>query len=63
MIIVNSLKDHLNYISSALDTASEIVIPVFQNSIITAVLDIDFPFTTGFDKIGQDYLKQIADLK
>ena len=61
-IIVDSVKDYSNYISCDSDTASEIVVPVFQHKKLAAVLDIDSPFIADFDTINQGYLEKIIKL-
>ncbi len=41
---------------------SEIVLPVFNQGKVVAVLDIDSPITSRFDEIDQQYLAEIVEL-
>lgn len=53
---VHKLENHI-----ACDSASnsEIVVPVYQNAKIIAVLDVDSTFIKAFDEIDKKYLEQI----
>ena len=41
---------------------SEIVVPIFKNDEVIAVLDIDSEYLNTFDAIDKKWLEQVADL-
>lgn len=61
-IIVNDVRDYDNYISCDSETLSEIVIPIFRDNEIIAVLDIDSPIINDFDQIDKSYLDRLASM-
>jgi len=61
-IIVNDVREHDNYISCDSDTLSEIVIPIFIDDDIVAVLDIDSPIINDFDQIDKTYLERVLSM-
>ena len=61
-IIVNDVREHDNYISCDSETLSEIVIPIFTDDNIVAVLDIDSPIVNDFDQIDKTYLEKIPSM-
>ena len=61
-IIVNDVREHENYISCDSETLSEIVIPIFRDDDIIAVLDIDSPVIKDFDHIDKTYLEKLSSM-
>ena len=61
-IIVNDVREYDNYISCDSETLSEIVIPIFRDDDIIAVLDIDSPIINDFDKIDRTYLEKLSSM-
>jgi len=61
-IIVNDVRKHDNYISCDSETLSEIVIPIFMDDKIMAVLDIDSPIINDFDQIDKTYLEKLSSM-
>ena len=59
-IIVNDVREYENYISCDSETLSEIVIPIFRDDEIIAVLDIDSPILKDFDQIDKSYLEKLG---
>ena len=61
-IIVPDVEDFPGHIACSSLSRSEIVIPLFKNGSITAVLDIDSKELSTFDKTDQFWLEKIASL-
>ena len=61
-IIVNDVRKYDNYISCDSETLSEIVIPIFVDNNIVAVLDIDSPIINDFDQIDKTYLEKLSSM-
>ena len=61
-IIVNNVLTYHNYISCDSDTKSEIVIPLFNNNLVIAVLDVDSIKEKDFKNIDRIYLEKICRL-
>jgi len=61
-IIVNDVRKYDNYISCDSETLSEIVIPIFIDDNIVAVLDIDSPIINDFDQIDKTYLEKLSSM-
>ena len=61
-IIVNNVLTYHNYISCDSDTKSEIVIPIFNNNLVIAVLDVDSIKEKDFKNIDRIYLEKICRL-
>ena len=61
-IIVDDVREYDNYISCDSETLSEIVIPIFRDDEIIAVLDIDSPIIKDFDLIDKSYLDKLASM-
>ena len=59
-IIVDDVSEFPGYIACHAETASEIVVPGFNNGEVTFVLDVDSAEKAAFDKIDQVYLEQVA---
>lgn len=50
-----------NYIACDDETQSEIVVPVFKDGEVIAVLDIDSEQLARFDKVDAEYLAKIVE--
>ena len=61
-IIVPDVEDFPGHIVCSSLSRSEIVIPLFKNGSITAVLDIDSKELSTFDKTDQFWLEKIVSL-
>ena len=61
-IIINDVRRHDNYISCDSETLSEIVIPIFIDDYIIAVLDIDSSRINDFDQIDKTYLEKLSSM-
>jgi len=61
-IIVNDVREYDNYISCDSETLSEIVIPIFGDNGIIALLDIDSPKIKDFDHIDKTYLEKLSTM-
>ena len=61
-IIVPDVEDFPGHIAFSSLSRSEIVIPLFKNGSITAVLDIDSKELSTFDKTDQFWLEKIVSL-
>ena len=56
------MREYDNYISCDSETLSEIVIPIFGDDDIIAVLDIDSPKIKDFDQIDKTYLEKLSSM-
>ena len=61
-IIVKNVLEYPNYISCDSETYSEIVVPIFQNQKLIAVLDIDSKIKNDFNEIDKLNLEKISKL-
>ena len=61
-IVVNDVLKYENYISCDSDTKSEIVVPIFNEKKLVAVLDIDSDKRNDFDEIDKENLEKISSL-
>jgi L-methionine (R)-S-oxide reductase len=61
-IIVEDVEKFPGHIACNADSKSEIVIPVFRNGTVKAVLDVDSNKPADFDDIDAVYLKKISNL-
>lgn len=59
-VIVDNVSEFPGYIACDSETVSEIVVPVFKNGTLTAVLDIDSGQSAAFDKVDKKYLEIIV---
>ena len=57
-LIVKDVHKYPNYISCDSKTYSEIVVPIFQNKKLVAVLDIDSKKIDDFNEIDKLYLEK-----
>lgn len=61
-IVVPDVDKFPGHIACSSLSKSEIVIPLFHNNSVFAVLDVDSDFYNEFDKVDEIYLKQICEL-
>ena len=61
-VVVPDVEQFPGHIACSSASRSEIVVPVFQNEEIVAVLDIDSAELNTFDEIDAHYLQEIASL-
>ncbi len=61
-IIVPNVDEFPGHIACSSKSKSEIVLPVFKNSEVIAVLDVDSDSLASFDEIDQKYLEKILTL-
>ena len=61
-VIVPNVHEFIGHIACSSVSKSEIVVPMFRNGQIIAVLDIDSKDYNTFDCIDRDYLEQIVNL-
>lgn len=60
--VVPDVEQFPGHIACSSQSRSEIVVPVFSNGKVVAVLDIDSQYLHTFDDIDKRYLEQIAEL-
>ena len=61
-IVVDDVEKFPGHIACSSASRSEIVVPVFDNSRVTAVLDIDSDKTCTFDNTDRIWLEKISAL-
>ena len=61
--IVDDVRQCKNYIACDNDTLSEIVVPVWEDGEVVAVLDIDGKEKGLFDEVDRKYLEEIVAMK
>lgn len=61
-LIVPDVEKFPGHIACSSLSKSEIVVPVFRNGIVVAILDVDSSELDTFDTTDQDYLEQIVTL-
>ena len=61
-IVVPDVEKFPGHIACSSESRSEIVVPVFNNGKVTAVLDIDSRYLNTFDETDAHYLEQIVKL-
>ncbi len=61
-IIVPDVDQFPGHIACSSESRSEIVVPVYSNDEIAAVLDIDSQYLNTFDEIDAKYLEQIVSM-
>jgi len=59
-MIVDDVSEFPGYIACDNETSSEIVVPVFKDGNLVAVLDIDSSEVGYFNEIDQKYLEQVV---
>ena len=61
-VVVHDVEEFPGHIACSSESRSEIVVPVFHNNDIIAVLDIDSRELATFDDIDAHYLEQVVAL-
>jgi GAF domain-containing protein len=61
-IVVDDVSKFPGYIACDANSQSEIVVPVFRNNAVIAVLDVDSDQKAAFNEVDQKYLEQIVAL-
>lgn len=61
-VIVDDVNQFPGHIACDAASQSEIVIPLFRNDEVIAVLDIDSEHLNNFDKVDALYLNQVVEL-
>lgn len=61
-VIVDDVNQFPGYIACDSETISEIVVPVFTDHQLVAVLDVDSPQAAAFDDTDKKYLEQIVKI-
>lgn len=61
-IVVDDVNQFPGHIACSTDSKSEIVIPIFKNNEVFAVLDIDSDKYANFDNIDKIYLEKLASV-
>lgn len=61
-IIVPDVEQFPGHIACSVSSRSEIVIPVFRQEHVVAVLDVDSEHLNHFDKTDEKYLSEITEL-
>ena len=61
-IIVEDVEKFPGHIACSSLSRSEIVVPIFKNNEVIAVLDVDSEYLNHFDKTDAKYLEQIVKL-
>jgi GAF domain-containing protein len=61
-VIVEDVDEFPGHIACSSLSKSEIVVPLFFNDKVTAVLDVDSEFLNQFDEVDAKYLEQIVKL-
>jgi GAF domain-containing protein len=62
IVIVPDVTEFAGHIACSSESKSEIVVPVFYNNNVIAVLDIDSDSLNTFDEIDQKYLQKIVEI-
>ena len=62
ILIVPDVEEFPGHIACAAASRSEIVLPMYHNSEIIGVLDVDSEYLDHFDKVDAKYLKQVLEL-
>ena len=61
-IIVDDVNQFPGHIACSTDSKSEIVIPIFKNNEVAAILDVDSDSLANFDETDMLYLQQAAEI-
>jgi len=61
-VIVPDVNEFAGHIACSSDSKSEIVVPVFHNGKIIAVLDIDSDTLNTFDEVDKNNLEKIVEI-
>ena len=61
-IVVPDVEEFPGHIACSSESKSEIVVPVWKNNAVSAVLDIDSEFLSTFDETDKTWLEKICAL-
>ncbi len=61
-IVVDDVEKFPGHIACSSLSRSEIVVPIFKNDEVVAVLDVDSEYLNHFDEVDAAYLEQIVKL-
>lgn len=61
-LIVNDVEKFPGHIACSSESKSEIVVPVFKNGMVVAVLDVDSDKPNDFDEDDKKYLEKVTKL-
>lgn len=61
-IVVPDVEEFPGHIACSSESKSEIVVPVWKNNAVSAVLDIDSEFLSAFDETDKVWLEKICAL-
>lgn len=61
-IVVPDVEEFPGHIACSSESKSEIVVPVWKNNTVSAVLDIDSEFLSTFDETDKTWLEKICAL-
>lgn len=61
-IIVKNVHEFPGHIACSNESKSEIVVPIFKDNQVIAVLDIDSEHFTTFDDIDKEWIEKISEL-
>jgi L-methionine (R)-S-oxide reductase len=61
-IIVDDVEQFPGHIACSSDSRSEIVLPIFKDNKVMAVLDVDSNALSDFDETDAQFLKQVCEL-
>jgi L-methionine (R)-S-oxide reductase len=61
-ILVPNVDEFPGHIACSSDSKSEIVVPVFKNGEVVAVLDVDSAELNTYDAIDQQYLEELMEV-
>jgi len=62
ILIVPDVEEFPGHIACAAASRSEIVLPMYHNSEVIGVLDVDSEYLNHFDEVDAKYLKQVLEL-
>ena len=60
-IIVPDVDEFPGHIACSSLTRSEIVVPIYKNGVVTAVLDIDSEKPDNFNEVDKEYLERLVN--
>ncbi len=61
-IVVKDVHEFPGHIACSSESKSEIVVPIFKDNQVVAVLDIDSENLATFDEVDKEWLEKIIDL-
>lgn len=60
-VLVPNVDEFPGHIACSSDSKSEIVVPIFKDKKVVAILDVDSDSLNDFDKIDREYLNKLAE--